>query len=150
VINGNGHTIDANNQSRIFVVEGTNITIKNLTVINANSDAGGALYVYEGTSLTTDSLIFENNTAGGSVVYVYGSEYHSVNDIFENDAAMNGVVSVYESEYYSINDIFKDVTSTASGVINVAKSSVYVENALMASSKELSMGFIQCSDRSPG
>ena len=125
VINGNGHTIDADNQSRIFLVSGTNITIKNLTLINANSYQGSALCVYNGTSLTTDSLIFENNTAERGVVFVNGAEYRSV------------------------NDKFKDVASTESGVISAEKSSIYVENALMTSSRELSWGFIQSCDQVP-
>ena len=63
VIEGNGHTIDGNNQSRIFIVHGTNVTIKNLTFVNANSDIGSAIYVDPDSSLKTDSVIFENNTA---------------------------------------------------------------------------------------
>ncbi|WP_407375513.1 C1 family peptidase [Methanobrevibacter sp.] len=118
VINGNGHTIDADNQSRIFFVRATNVTIKNLTLINANSATGSAITVFPGASLTTDSLIIENSTAKNGVVFVNG-------------------------EYYSLNDRFKDVTSAAYGVITVQAGRLCVENALMSSSKELSWGFIQ-------
>ena len=37
-INGNGHTIDAGNQSAIFGINAVNVTINNLTLINANSN----------------------------------------------------------------------------------------------------------------
>ena len=38
IINGNGHTIDAGNQSAIFGINAVNVTINNLTLINANSN----------------------------------------------------------------------------------------------------------------
>ena len=46
ILNGNGHTIDGKNQSRIFNITGNNITINNITVINGNmSDGeGGAIW----------------------------------------------------------------------------------------------------------
>ena len=46
ILNGNGHTIDGKNQSRIFNITGNNITINNITLINGNmSDGeGGAIW----------------------------------------------------------------------------------------------------------
>ena len=53
VLDGKGHTIDANNQARAFVILGTNVTVNNLTIINANSQAGSAFIIPSG-SLTTN------------------------------------------------------------------------------------------------
>ena len=55
VLNGNGHTIDAKNQSRIFNITGTNITLNNLILTGGNAEKGGAIY-------TTGSLILNNVT----------------------------------------------------------------------------------------
>ena len=44
VLNGNGHTIDGKNLSAIFLLNGNNITLCNLILTNANTDAGGAIY----------------------------------------------------------------------------------------------------------
>ena len=44
-INGNGFTIDASNQARIFDINGTNITITNLNLINGKATSGAALYI---------------------------------------------------------------------------------------------------------
>ena len=49
VINGNGHTIDGKNLSRIFVTA-MNVTLNNLILINGNADKGGAVYT-EGTAM---------------------------------------------------------------------------------------------------
>ena len=37
VLNGNGRTIDGNNQSRLFTITGNNITLNDLILINGNS-----------------------------------------------------------------------------------------------------------------
>ena len=68
VLDGKGHTIDANNQSRAFVILGTNVTVNNLTIINANSQAGSAFIIPSG-SLTTNYVNIHNCTALQGVVY---------------------------------------------------------------------------------
>ena len=44
VIDGNGHTIDAQNKTRIFEITGKNIKIKNIGVIHGHAGDGGAIY----------------------------------------------------------------------------------------------------------
>ena len=43
VINGNNHILDGSNQSTIFHINGTNITINNLVFVNGNNVNGGLL-----------------------------------------------------------------------------------------------------------
>ena len=71
VLNGNGHTIDGNNQSRIFAIGGKNVTLSNLILINGNADNGGAVWV-EGT-VTLNNVTFINNyaTQGGAVALLF-------------------------------------------------------------------------------
>ena len=67
-INGNGHTIDASNQARIFNINGNNITINNLIFINGyNNDTGGA--IFSNATITLNNVIFTNNRAenGGAI-----------------------------------------------------------------------------------
>ena len=68
VLDGEGHTIDANNQARAFVILGTNVTVNNLTIINANSQAGSAFIIPSG-SLTTNYVNIDNCTAVRGVVF---------------------------------------------------------------------------------
>ena len=43
VLNGNGHLIDGNNQSRLFDITGNNITLNDLILINGNYQMGGGI-----------------------------------------------------------------------------------------------------------
>ena len=54
VLNGNGRTIDGNNQSRIFSIAGNNITLNDLILINGNSENCGGMRVV-GSTLTLKS-----------------------------------------------------------------------------------------------
>ena len=119
VINGNGHTLDANNQSRIFRIMANNITINNLTLINANMPEASVLFIAQNCSLTTNNVIFKNNTA-----------------------ATQGTVLVY-GKYVSNNDAFIDSTSTNMGTVTLLLGGKGVfNNAIMMSSKQLTWGLL--------
>ena len=119
VINGNGHTLDANNQSRIFQIRANNITINNLTLINANMPVASALFIAKNCSLTTNNVIFKNNTA-----------------------ATQGTVLV-NGKYVSNNDSFIDSTSTKMGTVTLLQGGKGVfNNAFMMSSKQLTWGLL--------
>ncbi len=119
VINGNGHTLDANNQSRIFQIKANNITINNLTLTNANMLAASVLVIAPNCSLTTNNVIFKNNTA-----------------------ATQGTVLV-QGNYVSNNDAFIDSTSANMGTVTLLLGGKGVfNNALMMSSKQLTWGLL--------
>ncbi len=116
VINGNGYTIDASSQSAIFAIRSKNVTINNLTFINANSSWGSVFYLAPGSSLTTNHANFIDNNAEDSVIYNMG---------------------VYSSNH----DSFRDCTADM-GVIKLSQGELYVDDAVMTSSKMLNWGFI--------
>ena len=69
VLNGNGHTIDGNNQSRLLDISGKNITLNNLILINGNFANCGGIRAVEST-LTLNNVTFINNHAdnqGGAI-----------------------------------------------------------------------------------
>ncbi len=69
-INGNNYIIDANNQSRIFKIDGNNVTISNLVLINGNSDFGGAIFGSGKITLNNVTFISNNATkAAGAIAY---------------------------------------------------------------------------------
>ena len=72
-INGNGHTIDAKGQARIFYVGCDNVTINNVTFVNGKRAGGGAIYWYGANGAVSGSS-FTGNTAeyGGGAIYWYG------------------------------------------------------------------------------
>ena len=80
VLNGNGHTIDGNNQSRIFAILGNNITINNIILTNANAKSGSILFIQSNCSLITNNVVFANSTASdNSDIYVLMNALYSSN-----------------------------------------------------------------------
>lgn len=121
VINGNGHTIDASNQARIFSVTGNNITINNLVFINGISN--GAAIKSEATNITIKNSYFANNTAdaGGAILSIGSANIE--NCLFKDNYAKFGA-AVFGSqttlEIYNSN-------FTSSSPIN--KAMIYSENS---------------------
>ena len=69
VLNGNGRTIDGNNQSRLFAISGKNITLNDLILINGYNKNCAGMRVVEST-LTLNNVTFINNHAdnqGGAI-----------------------------------------------------------------------------------
>lgn len=70
-INGNGHTIDANQKSGIFSIIQGPVILNNITLINANGTKGGAVY-NENCHVTMTNIDFANNTGtSGGAIYNY-------------------------------------------------------------------------------
>ena len=94
IINGNGHTIDANGHGSIFVVKDSSVTltINDLTLINANpvSDSsgivsnGGAVY-FDGSTLIVNNVNFKNNT-----VYKYGGAIYTTGTCIVDSSVFDG------------------------------------------------------------
>ena len=89
ILNGNGHTIDGNKQSRIFNITGNNITIKNLILINGNADKGGAVYAEK--NITCNNVTFKNNYAltEGGAIYL-SNQTNLTGCIFDSNYARDG------------------------------------------------------------
>ena len=112
IINGNGHTIDANGHGSIFVVKDSSVTLalNDLTLINANpvSDSsgivsnGGAVY-FDGSTLIVNNVNFKNNTVYkcGGAIYTTGtcivdSSVFDGNDVqFRSQNIGNGGAAIY-------------------------------------------------------
>ena len=94
IINGNGHTIDANGHGSIFVVKdfSVTLTLNDLTLINANpvSDSsgivsnGGAVY-FDGSTLIVNNVNFKNNT-----VYKYGGAIYTTGTCIVDSSVFDG------------------------------------------------------------
>lgn len=121
VINGNGHTIDASNQARIFSVTGNNVTINNLVFINGISN--GAAINSDGMGITIKDSYFANNTGkSGGAIFSSGSASIE-NCLFEDNYAKYGAAILgYETELEVYNSNF-----TSSSPIN--KAMIYSESS---------------------
>ena len=104
-INGNGHSIDASHASRIFMINADNVVLKNLRLLNGNTDMwGGAVYCEH--PLTIDNCEFISNHAKykGGALYSF-TELTVTNTIFSKNSAENGGAVYLESSHA----LFKNV-----------------------------------------
>ncbi|MBR6024037.1 MAG: hypothetical protein IK044_03620 [Methanobrevibacter sp.] len=134
-INGNGYTIDASNQARIFAVNGTNITINNLNIINGKANNGGGIFIEANSTLTTNNVVFADNNAsksGGAVVNGRGS-YVSINDTFiDNYASKGGTIETEQGMLDIINGTFSSEIAQSWGLVYIKNSLMYIENSTFA------------------
>ena len=129
-INGNGHTIDASDSARIFLITSPGVVLNNITFINGNAptdEYGGAIYsnsvmeitncnfdsnyariggaVYASSKVTVDNCSFTNNEAlrSGACLYIGGSNSVVNNSDFKDNTAIEfngGAMSVSSSATY--------------------------------------------------
>ena len=130
VIDGNGAVIDMNGSTiRAFHISAFGVTIKNLTIINANYDGdGGAIYF---TSLATSGTVtncnFTGNTASGDGGAVYFLNTGNViNCNFTNNTASRDCGAVYICGQGTVSNCnFTNNTATDySGAINMGSGTV--------------------------
>ena len=123
VIDGNGAVIDMGGSNiRAFYARDSGVTIKNLTIKNANYTAdefccGAAIKFDVGTTGTVTDCNFINNSAydGGAIWIDYGSVE---NCYFENkSASSNGGAVMYNNEGTVTNSNFVD--NSADGLVPV-------------------------------
>ena len=90
-INGNGAVIDANRSSRIFHITSDNVTISNITFINAECDDYGGAIIWQGKSGKLQNCIFKNNHAkSGGGIYWSGDAGNLSDCEFINNTANDG------------------------------------------------------------
>ena len=92
VIDGDGHTINGENQARIFNITANNVTLKNINFVNGYSnDSGGAIFAIQNLNIL--DCHFENNNANasGGAVYIDNAFLNcKINSTFINNSANNG------------------------------------------------------------
>ena len=141
VIDGNGHSIDANNRARMFDVSGDNITFKNINFINGHSRNGGMIYC-NANNLTIINCTFTNGNAvveGGALFAKSGNAKIIASKFFNNTAVynaavyMNGINSTVTGSYFEHN-----VANISAGAIGWAKKdngvimdSIFVDNSAL-------------------
>ena len=77
-IDGKGHVLDANGNSKMFLVlSDVNLILKNITFKNAHDDMGGAIYSVDGCDIVDCTFINCSATEGGAVYNgrMYGCKF---------------------------------------------------------------------------
>ncbi|MBQ2665696.1 hypothetical protein [Methanobrevibacter sp.] len=99
IVDGQGHTVDGSGQVRIFTFTGSNVTLKNINIINANGSKGSAANF--ASLAMVDNCTFINNTASGSggAIYINNAvENSKINSTFINNTANNGGAIYFNNE----------------------------------------------------
>ena len=110
-INGNNHTLNALDQSRIFLVNSEDVVLNNITYKNGDADDyGGAIYVNaSATNLVISNATFENNLANiyGGAVFWNSSSGNINYAIFRNNRVAglgtNGGAVYWNGTYCNIS-----------------------------------------------
>ena len=108
VIDGNGHSIDAQGKTRIFEANGKNIIIKNIIFKNGFNIDAGAIYNKKFSSLEIDNCNFNENVAqsSGGAILNFGKISLASTGFTKNTAKTNdgGAVNNQPDGEISIND----------------------------------------------
>ena len=124
VIDGQGHTIDGLGLARIFYVNSTNVTFKNINFINGKSNlSGGAINsVVLNGNITVESCNFTNNTGsfGGAICIDNEGNLIINNSIFTNNTANCG------GAVYTIFGTITNSKFTANSAVSCA--AVYIRS----------------------
>ena len=130
VINGNGYTIDATNQSRIFNITANNITLNNLILTGGNAKNGGA--IYSTGTLTLNNVTFTTNYAterGGAIALSENVTLTCNNTKFiDNYGEAGSSIYVKNSNLTLCNSYITSNIFSKHGQILFTKSKIYVEN----------------------
>ena len=140
-LHGNGHTIDGIGQSRIFYLNNTNLVLDGISVINANSSAGGAIYS-ENSTLTISNSIFKNNNAsdGGVIFADKSSSLAITGSLFEDNTAHNGAVINSKGLVTMDASNFTNNSAHNGGVIYADSGSITVNNSLFSENSANAQG----------
>ena len=132
VIDGQGHTIDAKQKTRIFAVyRAENVTIKNIKFINAKYETSGGAIAWDYSDYgSVSGCSFVNCSAGGGAIYWYDSANGSVSGCSFVNCSAGGGGAIYW--HYSANGIISDcvfinVNAHYGKAINSLESSVSLD-----------------------
>lgn len=132
VIDGNYHTIDANNFSRIFIISANDVVLKNIKFKNGKyfkskfdgeNAGGGAIYALPESSVEINQCIFlENKSRKSAGAILNKSKYLKIENIrFENNHARNkGGALFNENSAIEMNkcDFIKNFSGCSGGIYN--------------------------------
>ncbi len=137
VLNGNGHTLDGKNLSRIFNITANNVTINNLILTGGNAEKGGAIYATG--LLTLNNVTFSDNyaTKQGGAVGLYGDvTLNCDNSQFVDNYAEAGSSIFVEKGKLNINNtnLSSKVFNKYSQIVAFKNSIIYVDNVTFINS----------------
>lgn len=109
VIDGQGHSINANGKSRIFNIQSDNVVLKNLVILNGHADSSGGAVYWNGENGRIIDCVFQNSksTYSGGAVYMVNPTIITNSKFINNSASFGGGIDL-ESESIVENCEFRN------------------------------------------
>ena len=108
-VDGQGHTVNANNKARVFNIKADNVVLKNINIINGNAPShGGAIY-WEGLNGTVANCLFKDCSSpnsGGAILFRHAARIE--NSRFTGNRAYFGGGINFDDESEIVACIFED------------------------------------------
>lgn len=110
-IDGQGHVINANKLSRIFLINAKNVELKNIKFMNGNADlqTGGAIHFdYNADGRIINSMFLYNKAMNGGAIGEYeNSMVTIINSTFiKNEAIYGGTIFCHNSSNAILDSVF--------------------------------------------
>lgn len=100
IINGQGHTLDANNIDRIFNINAQDVWIYNLTLINGDPLAKGSFIYWKGSRGLLENCTFKNVYKNGIQASTYSAIYLKSYNATIKDCVFHNLASKEGSAIY--------------------------------------------------
>ena len=161
-IDGKGHTLDANFSSRIFNIEASNVTLKNINFKNGYYSISGGAINAKGdnchiinstfTNCKTDTIFTEEEGIGGAINSI-GNYWSVTNSTFIKCSANTGGAIYTKGKCWNIsNSTFNQCSARYYGGAIYTLSSYYI-NEIKVTSNDWNINcctFIQCTSYAGG
>ena len=138
-IDGQGYTIDAQKKARVFNIQASNVTIKNLNIINADYNGnGGAIYFNQSGSVINCNFTGNNaGRSGGAVLFTQQGTVSNCNFINNTAIVDGGAVFFNETGIVSYCNFNNNFASLNGGAIyfNISGSTHIVTNCNFTDNK---------------
>ncbi|WP_407413741.1 C1 family peptidase, partial [Methanobrevibacter sp.] len=135
VINGNGHTIDGKNQSRLFRIYGENVTVNDLIIINGNAKFGGGI-LSSGKDVIFNNVTFKNdyaNSSGGGLTALNQTTVNNCKFI-ENTATTGNAIYSEETTIKIEGSYFESTNTLQKAMVFGYLSTMTINNSIFANS----------------
>lgn len=135
IIDGNNHTIDAREKTRIFNISGQNIVLKNLYLKNGYVDRkGGGLYIDKKSQITLINDTFENNYSffKGGAIFSKGN-IKIINCKFKENTAKDFGGAIYimkENLEIESSEFYGNAVDGFGGAIYTCHSKIKIKNSI--------------------
>ena len=127
-------TIDADEQSRVFYVDGVEVAFSGMTITGGNATNGGGIYLTSSACDISDMTLTNNHSGRGGGLYSVGDQAVTISDstFSQNTATVHGGGAyVAQSTVLITNTVFSNnsADSVGGGIVAVTDATLDITNS---------------------